>query len=266
MKYKVSIIMPCFNAELFVGDAILSVINQQYTDWELIVVDDCSTDNTLSILNQFSANDVRIKVCSLTNNVGAAKARNIGIELAKGQFLCFLDADDFWFSNFLIVMIDFMLRNKHAIVYSELYWFNNRTGVKTRLILPDVLTRKNLVQTCSISLPALMLDRSKVKDIVFPLVHAEDYALWLQLTKHHHIYCIHEPLVQINRLEHSLSSNKYKAMQWHWLVLKGFTHISLLGRSLLFLVYALNAILKKKCTVYKPVFLPERIINLFYKD
>ena len=113
-----SIITPCYNAERFIAQAIESVLAQTYTDWEMLIVDDCSKDNTIKIVQQYVDKDERIKLFCLQKNSGAGIARNKSIEEAKGRFIAFLDSDDIWFPNKLETQINFMLDNNYESVCS----------------------------------------------------------------------------------------------------------------------------------------------------
>src|SRR5690554_7062338 len=115
---KVSIIMPAFNAENYIARSIQSVLNQTYKDFELIIINDKSTDNTISIVNDFERKDQRIKVIDLKENQGVAQARNHGIKASTGRFIAFLDSDDLWHSDKLSKQIHFMLENNYAFSYT----------------------------------------------------------------------------------------------------------------------------------------------------
>ena len=111
MNNKVSIIMPSFNSEKYVLDAIISVQNQTYKNWEMIIVDDCSNDNTINIISEVIANDNRIKLYRQERNLGAGAARTRALGLINGRFIAYLDADDIWYPDKLSKQISFMLKN-----------------------------------------------------------------------------------------------------------------------------------------------------------
>lgn len=114
----VSIITPIYNCEQFLQETIQSVLNQTYTNWELILIDDCSTDNSLSIAETAAQRDSRIRVIKLDQNSGPAVARNIGIKKAKGKYIAFLDSDDMWFPNKLEKQLSFMEKNQIPFTYT----------------------------------------------------------------------------------------------------------------------------------------------------
>ena len=117
--HLVSIIMPTFNSSSTVADSIKSVLEQSYSNWELLITDDCSTDDTLGIIQSFSDRDSRIKVFQNTENGGAGISRNNSISMAKGRFIAFLDSDDMWFKDKLFEQINFMLENDYALTYTN---------------------------------------------------------------------------------------------------------------------------------------------------
>ncbi|SUC11881.1 glycosyl transferase family protein [Proteus mirabilis] len=122
--YLVSIIMPCFNSEKYISEAIESVLKQTYSNFELIIIDDNSTDSTLKIINSFRDN--RITIISFDENQGAGVARNKGIEVANGRFIAFLDSDDLWSKNKLEAQIKFMLDNNYHLTYSYYQCFDKK--------------------------------------------------------------------------------------------------------------------------------------------
>ena len=107
-EIAVSIIMPAYNSEQFIGEAIGSVVQQTFTCWELLIIDDGSTDRTSEIAKSFAAQDDRIKYIKLENNCGASTARNTAMDIAGGKYLAFLDSDDTWFPKKLAVQVSFM--------------------------------------------------------------------------------------------------------------------------------------------------------------
>ena len=114
-----TVVTPSFNSEVFIEDTIKSVINQSFTDWEMIVVDDCSKDNSVDIIERICQEDPRIKLIRLNENLGAAAARNIAIKEAKGRYIAFLDSDDKWLPNKLDNQLKFMIDNSVLFSYSD---------------------------------------------------------------------------------------------------------------------------------------------------
>ena len=119
MSDLISIITPTYNCGKFIGETIESVINQTYENWEMIIVDDCSKDNTKDIVNKYAQNDDRIKYYLLEKNSGAAIARTKAMELANGNYMAFLDSDDLWVEDKLEKQLKFMKENNFNFVCTE---------------------------------------------------------------------------------------------------------------------------------------------------
>src|SRR5574344_1639183 len=126
-KELVSIIVPVYNAEKFIGETIESVLNQTYKNFELLLVDDCSKDKSVDVINKYVQKDKRIKLICNKNNSGAALSRNIGIDASKGRFICYLDADDKWNKTKLYKLVNFMLKRKVQFSYTS-YEFADENG------------------------------------------------------------------------------------------------------------------------------------------
>ena len=135
----VSIITPSYNSEEFISETIISIINQTYTNWELLITDDCSKDNTVNIVKSFQENDIRIKLFILSTNGGAGLARNNSIRKAKGRFIAFCDSDDQWKKNKLEFQINSMVQNNMILSYSG-YDVIGEKGNYIRTIYPPNLS------------------------------------------------------------------------------------------------------------------------------
>ncbi|HGY5996408.1 TPA: glycosyltransferase family 2 protein [Aeromonas hydrophila] len=133
---KVSVIMPLYNSARFLAASIDSVLKQQYTNWELILIDDCSVDDCVVIAQAYCDRDSRIKLVRLAENSGAAVARNRGIEIAEGRFIAFLDSDDLWLPEKLNTQIDFMLKNKVAFSYTAYKKSMSMVMIFSSLVFP----------------------------------------------------------------------------------------------------------------------------------
>ena len=184
MDSLVSIITPVFNASLFIGEAIQSVISQTYQDWELIVVDDCSTDNTAEVVSFFAENDSRIQLIKSEVHSGGYPSipRNKGIESAKGRFIAFLDADDIWEPDKLESQIA-LFDGKTPIVFSN-YQVISKNGEKiTTIQVPSRVTYNMLLKLNYIACSSAVVDTKCTGAFLFPVVHYEDYALWLSLLR-----------------------------------------------------------------------------------
>lgn len=180
---EVSIITPCYNSAIYLKETIDSVLSQTFTDWEWIITDDFSTDDSLKIIK--SCTDYRIKLIEARENGGAGIARNISLKEAKGRFITFLDADDFWEPNFLEEMISFMKKENAELAYSNYARCDENLQPKIADFQADTeVTFKNLLKTCRLSLLSSMYDSKRVGKEYFPeKSKREDHVMWLNLLK-----------------------------------------------------------------------------------
>ena len=180
---EVSIITPCYNSSKFLQQTIDSVLNQTFTDWEWLITDDKSTDNSVEIIRK--VNDERIKLTVAEKNGGAGHARNLSLEKASGRFITFLDADDFWEPNFLEEMVSFMKKENAELAYSNYSRCDENLIPKIEDFKADKnVTFNNLLKTCRLSLLSSMYDSQRVGKEFFPEgSKREDHVMWLNLLK-----------------------------------------------------------------------------------
>lgn len=180
----VSIITPMYNSEKFISETIESVINQSYSNFEMLIVDDLSTDKSVDIVTKYSNQDNRIKLFSLEDKGGAAAARNLATNFAKGDYIAFLDADDLWDSNKLMIYVNEMKKNNYDFVYSD-YRQIDESGNKlnTIRIAPAKLTYKRLLYvSSSIGCLTAMYNVNKIGKINVPkLKKRNDIAIWQRI-------------------------------------------------------------------------------------
>lgn len=182
----VSIITPIYNGERFVAQTIESVLAQTYTDWEMIIINDGSKDNSEKIVRQYTEQDSRIKLYSQPNG-GSAAARNNGIRRAKGRYIALLDADDLWEPDFLESQLALMRKHEALLVYSS-YKRINEDGEEclSPFIVPERITYKDMLKTCTIACMTAIYDTSKYGKVY---LHEEfrslrdDYIYWLEIIK-----------------------------------------------------------------------------------
>lgn len=242
----VSVVMPLFNGADFVKESIESVIKQQYQNWELLVVDDCSTDNSVEIIKSIAGSEPRVKLVHLNHNSGPAVARNTAIEHAQGRFIAFLDSDDIWSAQKLEIQVHYMLTHKHAFTYTNYHLIdeqgNNHGLAKS---IPDSISYKDLLKTCYIGCLTAMYDTDMVGKIFMPLIRKrQDYALWLKiLKKTERAYLVPDVLGEYRLRQNSVSSNKLKLVKYNWNLFYRVEQLSLM-RS----VYYLS------CNIYFKVF------------
>lgn len=216
----VSIITPCFNCEKFIGQTIHSVIDQSLKDWEMIIVDDCSTDNSISIIKEIAENEPRIKPIFLKNNVGAGKARNAAIKVSTGKYLAFLDSDDIWVPNKLEFQIEFMRKNNYAFSHTSYGFIDEQGNIvkQTYHVGPRALSYKDLLKKTEIGCLTAMLNIEKIGKMYMPdLRRKQDYALWLSiLAKGFKSYPLDMELAFYRHRKGSATNNKFSLIIEHF--------------------------------------------------
>ncbi len=245
----VSIVVPVYNAEKFLADTINSVLEQSYNNFELILVNDCSKDNSKDIYNKFK-NDKRIKWIDQTKNGGAALARNKGIEASTGRLVCFLDADDKWDKEKLTKQVNFMKEKKCAFSYTG-YQFADYNCVPngSKVYVPKTLTYRQVLGNTTIWTSTVMFDLNKIskRDIFMPNVKSEDTATWWKIlrTKENCAYGLNEILSFYRRSPGTLSSNKLEAIKRIWNLYRKHENLSLVQSLFYFVCYAFNALKRR---------------------
>ncbi|MCM6844202.1 glycosyltransferase family 2 protein [Latilactobacillus curvatus] len=239
----VSIIMPAYNAARFIGETIKSIQNQSYIFWELLITDDCSTDNTFEIVQEFIANDERIKLFQLPQNSGAAVARNNSMSEANGRFLAFLDADDLWESKKINTQLNFMLDNNLAFTFTSYSFLDNPSNI---VEVPERLDLAGMLKNTIIGTLTVMIDTDMTGPFQMPLVRrGQDLLTWANLLKNiQYAYGINIPLSQYRTVRGSLSNNRLKALKRTWHNYYKELHLGLPKASFYFFCYALNALRK----------------------
>ncbi|WP_455967118.1 glycosyltransferase family 2 protein [Bacteroides fluxus] len=244
----VSIIMPSYNASQFVTESINSVLLQTYLNWELLVVDDCSKDDSVRIVQKFVDIDQRVRLFPLEKNVGAAAARNVAIGQAKGQYIAFLDSDDVWNEDKLEKQLAFMKQNSYAFVFSD-YYVMEEDGRKTGNIVrvPISLTYHQYLRNTIIGCLTVMIDRKQTGDFRMPLIKSShDMALWLLIMKRgFKAYGLKDVLAGYRLVSTSNTSKKWKAAKDVWKVYRKIERLSVLYAMYCFCGYVLHAVLKR---------------------
>lgn len=242
----VSIIMPAYNCGDFIGITLDSVINQIYQNWELLVVDDCSTDNTSQVVKEYIKKDNRIKYHKLDKNSGAAVARNKAISFATGKYMAFLDSDDVWFPEKLAKQISFMEENNYSFTCTSYTKIDEQGQYLNRTIFAQPRRDYNgVLKTCpgnsTVIYNAEKLGKFQIPDIK----KRNDYVMWLQVIKRaKYLYGVEEPLGSHRIRSEGISANKKKLVGYHWKVYREFEKLSLLKSSYL-VVYWIVATLFK---------------------
>jgi glycosyltransferase involved in cell wall biosynthesis len=244
----VSIITPNYNGATYIASTIQSVINQTYTNWELIIVDDCSTDNSVDIIEEYIRNDKRIKLYKMhKNNSLPSVPRNFGIEKASGDFIAFLDSDDLWLPDKLQEQIELANKKDAAVVYSY-YEKIDHNGVRNNRIIraPLSVNYKQLLKGDVIGCLTGMYSVNKLGKIYF--LHercGEDYILWLSILKKGYTAYAVPKVLALYRVGHSsISSNKLQTPQRTWKVYRKYEQLSLVKSIFCFIIYAIRGFRK----------------------
>lgn len=214
-KELVSIITPMYNAEKYVTDTIQSVLSQTYENWEMIIVNDGSTDSSPDIAERYAKDDTRIKIVNQPRNMGIASARNKGIEKAKGNYVAFVDSDDMWKKDKLEKQVKFMCENGYPFTYTACELIEeNGTPLNKTLKVRSSADYKELLKSNCIVCSSVVIDRRKIKAAFADLKH-EDYAAWLSILKNGvRAYLVKDMLTRYRLRKTSVSANKFKSISW----------------------------------------------------
>jgi len=244
---KVSIITPSYNSLEYITMTIDSVLAQIYTNWEMIIVDDVSTDGSDKIIEQYIKRDKRVKLIRLKENLGPALARNRAIREATGRYIAFLDADDLWFPEKLEKQLNFMKKHKLSLVYSS-YETIDEDGLKINMrIAKEYIGYVDMLKSNHIGNLTAIYDSKLIGKIYMDDMGHEDYILWLKILKRiGHTRGIVEPLAQYRILSTSISSNKIKTLKWQWRIYRKIEKLDILKSSYYFAWYAYYALMKRR--------------------
>lgn len=243
----VSIVTPVYKAAGYIEQTIHSVQAQTYKDWELLLVDDCSPDNSQEIIERLSAEDNRIRYHRLQKNSGAAMARNTAISQAQGEYLAFLDSDDLWEPEKLSRQTQFMKEKGCAFSYTRIRMTDAEGNtVKDNIAVPDKISYRGLLRQTVIATSTVMLNRTMIPDFRMPLRRGgQDYATWLQILRETgYAYGINESLTAYRTSSDSLSSNKLDSIRQVYEIQTQDEHISQLSAAVNTLCFCLYAFKK----------------------
>ncbi len=218
MNGLVSIIMPSYNTARFLGETIDSVIAQTYTNWELIIVDDCSADNTDEIVGKYLV-DERVRYIKNEKNSGAAVSRNRALREAKGKWIAFLDSDDLWEPNKLEQQITFMEENGYHFSYTNYIEIDEASKPNGRSVTgPRRITKHGMYNYCWPGCLTVMYDAETVGLVqIEDIKKNNDYAMWLKVCKKADCYLLAKVLARYRKRSGSISNHGYaKLIKWHY--------------------------------------------------
>lgn len=242
----VSIITPAHNSAAYISQTIDSVLAQTYQNWELLIVDDCSTDNTVSVIQTYCLQDTRIKLLKLTENLGPAGSRNYALDLAQGRFIAFLDSDDFWAPTKLSLQIGFMLAHGHPFTYTAYYKVTEQGQPLGTMGVPARLSYDALLKTCHIGCLTAVYDTAFFGKVAMPLIRkSQDFGLWLILVKQAgYAVGLTEPLAYYRLRSNSNTANKWQAAAFTWRIYRQVAALPLLQSTYYFSQYAVRGVLR----------------------
>ena len=247
----ISIVVPVYNAAPYIENTVQMVLQQTYQDFELILVDDSSTDNSVALLEELleQRKDVRLRLVKKERNQGAAAARNTGLDMASGRYIAFLDADDVWLPHRLEAGLRFMEEKKAGFVFSA-YEFGDEQARGTGKIVhvPEKLTYRKALSRTVVFTTTTLFDTTLVpKELLrMPTVPSEDTATWWQILRNGHVaYGLDQVLAIYRRPAKSLSSNKLVALQRIWNLYRKQEKLGLFSSAFYFCFWALRATLRR---------------------
>ncbi|HBC3535265.1 TPA: glycosyltransferase family 2 protein [Vibrio vulnificus] len=250
-SFKVSIITPTYNSEKQIRDTYKSIISQTFQNWEWIVTDDCSSDQTFYILEEIALTDHRVKLFRNKKNSGAAVSRNNSLSYSTGDFIAFLDSDDIWMKEKLFQQLNYMISESVDFSFTA-YELIDRDGRKLAKTVDakhagcftyDDMLKKKATLGCS----TVMLRKNAFESISMPLLRTgQDYATWLAILKRgKKAYLLNQVLTQYRILPNSISRNKFKKAIRQWQIYRKVEKLPFIYAMACFISYARRAVFRK---------------------
>lgn len=248
-KATFSIIMPSFNSGKFIAEAIDSVIGQTYCDWELLICDDESTDNSLSIIREYANRDSRVKLVNRVGQKGAPSARNSCLSAASGRYIAFLDSDDIWYREKLETQMRLMTETGTPFTFSSYDCMNEEGETIGFVAAPASVSFRYMLLSNFIGCLTVVYDREYFGDVSQPqFTKRNDYAMWLMMMRDNK--CLRargydRALASYRVNAYGLSSDKLEAMYYYWRCIRVVGHVGVIRGLLLSCVYLLILVVKK---------------------
>lgn len=239
----VSIITPLYNSEKFISETIESVLSQTYENWEMIIVNDCSKDNGVKIVEEYSKKDKRIKLFNNEKNMGVSFTRNRAIDLSQGIYIAFLDSDDLWHKEKLEKQIKMMEEKNISLSYTAYTKINEDGSLRGKIEVPEKVNYKGLLKGNIMGCLTVVVRKDILKDSKFKQTKQEDYILWLELLKKvEFAYGIQESLAFYRVLNNSRSSNKVDLVKFNWKIYREVERLNLIESIYYFVIYLTRGI------------------------
>lgn len=243
----VSVITPCYNGSVYLADCIESVIAQSFGDWEMLIVDDCSTDDSARIIKEYALQDSRIKYLRTEKpSASPSEPRNIGIKQAKGKYIAFLDCDDLWLPDKLEEQYRFAVANGYDFVFSD-YEKVNSCGSRSQRVVkarPEV-TYWDVLESNDIPCLTVMVSHNVVGDIRFRSIPKEDWGFWMEILRRGQVAYNTGIVHALYRVSpSSRSSNKFAMVRNQWFVLRKVEKVKIIPALYFMLIYLIQGFYK----------------------
>ncbi|VTT27044.1 WcaA [Klebsiella pneumoniae] len=248
---KISIITATYNSMKFIENLAASITSQTYTNWEWLIVDDCSTDETFDYLKVLEGQDNRIKVFINETNSGAAVTRNVALANATGEYIAFVDSDDLWLPEKLSTQLFFMQNNNYNFSFTA-FSLITEDGLE-RSVNIDLNNKKTsftyddmLCKRATLGCSTVMIKRDVIQSLSMPLLRTgQDYAFWLKILKENNsAHLLKESLTQYRIVANSISRNKYKKAARQWQIYREVEQLNLIKSAYCFVNYAYRAVFR----------------------
>ena len=244
-KPLISIVLPLYNAEKYIEETLISILNQTYQNFELLIINDASTDKSLDIVKEYSEKYSNIKIVNLRENSGVSNARNTGIANSKGEYVAFIDSDDIWKENKLELQIEYMIKNDILFSFTSYEMkFCNSDKPNKIISVPKKINYEELLKGNPIACFTVICKKEVLNKTRFANVKHEDYVMWLSIAKKIPLYGLNENLGIYRKHENSISSNKFKSASWVWNIYRNVEKLDLFNSIKFFSYYIIKAIFK----------------------
>jgi len=244
-KHLVSIITPAYNSQQFIEETISSVQSQTYPNWEMLIIDDCSEDNTPEVLARIARSDQRIIWKRHDKNTGIALSRNDALKMANGRFIAFLDHDDVWLPRKLERQIGFMLEHNYHFTYTAYDRISEDGRFVNHIPAPEQITYHDFLKNTIIGCLTVVIDRQYFAELSFEPILSNDLALWIKLLKFGNAHGIQENHAKYRIVKGSASQNKIKTAGSLWFIYRKIEKLSLIYSIYCLFFWALNAAVKR---------------------